>query len=356
MIKPFYECNPAVLSAAQAVLQKPESVKLLEYSNPFGTRRQLQAAEKWFRYLGMTPAESQILLTAGAQNALSVAMMSLFRAGDKIAVDEFTYTNFKGLANFLHIQLVPVDADNFGMKPEALLQTCKNAEIKGIYLMPSCSNPTGIFMPLQRREKLAAIVWQFHLLIIEDDIYSFLDSSHTQSFFSILPEQTIHICSLSKSLCTGLRVAFLTFPEKYRETLETGILDINLKTVSLNAEIIAELIDSGEAMQITQKKISLAKRRNQIFQSVFKPSVQYDLPRFYHWIPLPHHLTSVEAEIQAAKKGVHILGSHRFAIKSDSDEGFIRVSIVSPDTETELKNGLLILKSALEQKSTEFFV
>ena len=356
MIKPFYECNPAVLSAAQAVLQKPEAVKLLEYSNPFGTRRQLQAAAKWFRYLGITPAEDQIFLTAGAQNALSVAMMSLFRAGDKIAVDHFTYTNFKGLANFLHIQLVPVNTDNFGMNPEALLQTCKNTEVKGVYLMPSCSNPTGIFMPLQRREKLAEIVEQFHLLIIEDDIYSFLDSSHTQSFFSILPEQTIYICSLSKSLCAGLRVAFLSFPEKYRETLETGILDINLKTVSLNAEIIAELIDSGEAMQITQKKISLAKRRNQIFQSVFKPLVQDDFPRFYHWIPLPHHLTSVEAEIQAAKKGVHILGSHRFAIKSDSDEGFIRVSIVSPDTETELKNGLLILKSVLEQKSTEFFV
>ena len=50
MIKPFYECNPAVLSAAQTVLQKPEAVKLLEYSNPFGTRRQLQAAAKWFRY------------------------------------------------------------------------------------------------------------------------------------------------------------------------------------------------------------------------------------------------------------------------------------------------------------------
>ena len=161
MIKPFYECNPAVLSAAQAVLQKPESVKLLEYSNPFGTRRQLQAAAKWFRYLGMTPAESQILLTAGAQNALSVAMMSLFRAGDKIAVDEFTYTNFKGLANFLHIQLVPVDADNFGMKPEALLQTCKNAEIKGIYLMPSCSNPTGIFMPLSVGKSLQRLFGSF---------------------------------------------------------------------------------------------------------------------------------------------------------------------------------------------------
>ena len=89
--------------------------------------------------------------------------------------------------------------------------------------MPSCSNPTGIFMPLQRREKLAEIVEQFHLLIIEDDIYSFLDSSHTQSFFSILPEQTIHICSLSKSLCAGLRVGvFLLFLKSIGKTLKPG--------------------------------------------------------------------------------------------------------------------------------------
>ncbi len=88
-------------------------------------------------------------------------MMSLFRAGDKIAVDHFTYTNFKGLANFLHIQLVPVNADNFGMNPEALLQTCKNTEVKGVYLMPSCSNPTGIFMPLQRRKNLQRLLSSF---------------------------------------------------------------------------------------------------------------------------------------------------------------------------------------------------
>ena len=120
----------------------------------------------------------------------------------------------------------------------------KNTVIKGVYLMPTCSNPTIVYMPLQRRQKIACLAEQFPLLIIEDDIYSFLDPYHTASFFSILPKQTIHICSLSKSLCAGLRVAFLVFPLAYREILATGILDINLKTVSLNAEAISALIET----------------------------------------------------------------------------------------------------------------
>ena len=92
-------------------------------------------------------AKDNILLSAGAQNALSVVLISLFNSGDKIAVDDYTYTNFKELAHFLHIQLIAVSADESGMSPDALAQVCKNTEVKGIYLMPTCSNPTGIFMP-----------------------------------------------------------------------------------------------------------------------------------------------------------------------------------------------------------------
>ena len=103
MIKPFYECNQSVLSAAKNVLNTPDNIRLFEYSNPLGTERQIKAARKWLHHFGIDAAKKNILLSAGAQNALSVVLISMFNAGDKIAVDSFTYTNFKGLANFLHI-------------------------------------------------------------------------------------------------------------------------------------------------------------------------------------------------------------------------------------------------------------
>ncbi len=330
MIKPLYECNQSILN--------------------------VKAALKWLHHFGIDTTKENILLSAGAQNALSVILISLFKAGDKIAVDAFTYTNFKKLANFLHIQLIAIETDEYGMSPASLLQICKNTEIKGIYLMPTCSNPTSIFMPAVRRQEIADIVYKFHLLLIEDDIYSFLDPSDIKSFFSILPEQTIHICSISKSLCAGLRVAFFTFPAKYKEALVAGILNINLKTVSLNSEIVAELIENGTAFQIVRQKILLAQQRNKIYKTVFDVYEKDNIARFFYWLPIPERFTSEEIEILALQKGVHILGSHRFAMQSNQKSSYIRVSITSPDTENDLRKGLLILKNIFEDNTVNFLV
>ena len=355
MIKPFYETNKLILDVSKSIMAKAEAVKLLEYSSPLGTDRQLHAAVQWLRKYNINASKNNTMIVAGAQNALSVILISLFKAGDKIAVDEFTYTNFKGLANLLHIQLITVEADHYGMKPEALVSICKNSDIRGIYLMPTCSNPTGVFMPQNRREELANIILQYDMLLIEDDIYSFLAPENAKPFFSMLPERTLHICSLSKSLCAGLRVAFMAFPEQYSEMLVSGMLNINLKTVSLNAEIIAELIESGIADRIIQEKINLAQRRNQIYKNFF-PIYDDNIARFFHWVKLPVGLTSEEAEILALQKGIHILGSHRFAMGSHCGSSYVRLSIASPDSETDLSYALKTLKEIFEQQKVTILV
>lgn len=342
MIKPFYETDSVVRDAARAVLERQDACRLFEYSSPLGTERQLDAARLWLRKLGTEADEDRLMIVAGAQNALSVILISLFKAGDKIAVDEFTYTNFKSLANLLQIQLIAVEGDDCGMLPEALNTLCRNTALRGIYLMPACSNPTGIFMPQSRREELAEVIGRYQLLVIEDDIYSFLAPARTESFYSLLPENTFHICSISKSLCAGLRVAFLAFPEAFREPLISGMLCINLKTVSLNAEIIAELILSGEADRVAGEKLVLAKRRGRSFERYF-PVEKGDIPRFFHWVRLPQGLGSQEAELLALRRGLHILGSHRFAMGKHNSPAYIRASIVSPRSEAELERGLKLL-------------
>lgn len=350
MIKPFYETDSVVRDAARAILERQDACRLFEYSSPLGTERQLHAARRWLQKLGTDVDESNLMIVAGAQNALSVILISLFKAGDKIAVDEFTYTNFKSLANLLQIQLIAVEGDDCGMLPNALNSLCKNTGLRGIYLMPACSNPTGTFMPQSRRAELAEIIKRHRLVVIEDDIYSFLTPAQTKSFYSLLPENTLHICSISKSLCAGLRVAFLAFPGQFREPLISGMLCINLKTVSLNAEIIAELIMSGRADQVTGEKIALAERRNRIFQKYF-PVEKGDIPRFFHWVRLPGVLGSQEAELLALHKGLHILGSHRFAMGKQDPSMYVRLSIVSPQSEAELERGLKLLQEIMQDSS-----
>ncbi|MCI9073443.1 MAG: PLP-dependent aminotransferase family protein [Lachnospiraceae bacterium] len=347
MIKPFYETNCRVLEAARSVLGRRDSRRLFEYGDPLGTERQLSAARLWLEKRGAPVEGDNLMIVAGAQNALSVILLSLFRAGDKIAVDEYTYTNFRRLAGLLQIQLVAVEADSRGMRPEALDALCRHGGVKGIYLMPTCSNPTGLCMSRDRRMELAETVRRYRLLVIEDDIYSFLAPADFQSFFSMAPKNTVHICSLSKSLCAGLRVAYLAFPEQYRETLVSGMLSVNLKTVSLNAEIIAQLIISGEADRIVEEKISLAHARNKIFRNYFPGGPEEVIPRFFHWVRLPGDMTSHEAELLALQKGIHILGSHRFAMGNRDPAHHVRLSIVSPRSEAELEEALGTLRELL---------
>lgn len=62
-----------------------------------------------------------------------------------------------------------------------------------------------------------------------------------------------------------------------------------------------------------------------------------------------------EAEVLALQKGVHVLGSHRFAMSGENKSSFVRVPIASPDMETELRKGLR-RRQMLEKGRVRFFV
>ena len=65
-----------------------------------------------------------------------------------------------------------------------------------------------------------------------------------------------------------------------------------------------------------------------MFRTIFPSSETDNIERFFHWLPLPAHLTSEELELLALQKGIHVLGSHRFAMQNENRSSYVRVSIV----------------------------
>ena len=347
MIEPFYQVNATILEAARTVLERPEATRLLEYGQAAGNSHQLTAAEAWLRRFHVQARPDNLLIAAGSQNALAVSLISLFKAGDKIAVDPYTYPNFIGLASFLHIQLVAVEGDEDGMKPQALDTLCRQSGISGVYLMPSCSNPMGIVMPMERREALARVIERHGLILVEDDAYAFLLPREFRPLAAAIPDRTVYICGTSKSLCAGLRVAFLAFPEAFRAHLASGVTTINLKTVSFNAEIIAQLILDGRAEEIVERKKALAAERAAVYQRVFPHDD--GRPAFFKWLPLPEGMDGDRLEQAARERGVHLLASRRFAVGARRPEAFARLAISPPQSEEELSRGLRTVKELIEE-------
>jgi len=349
---PFYEHNVRVSEVAFEILKAPSSHTLFEYSYPLGTPRQQEAARRWISNFGMDVPRENIYLASGAQNALALVLTSLFNSGDKIATDSFTYPNFIGLANMLNIQLVGLKGDENGMLPCALEQACKNSKLSGIYLMPSCANPTNIVIGSKRRTEIAEIIKKYGLILIEDDPYAFLSDSTQQPISEKIPEQSVYINSLSKSLSAGLRVAYMSFPDRMRKQMESAVYNVNMKTPSLNVEIATEMIFSGSCQEIAYSKKEAGLKRNEIFSHYFPEVHSGDIKStFFKWLYLPKGCTGRTFELMCREKGVNVYGSERFCVSESFDVNAVRLSISSPPGIDVLNKGLEIVREVYDNMS-----
>lgn len=345
IIKPLDSLNHYTLSAIKTVLARND-LSLLDYSYPTGTPYQKAAAQKWLATFHIDAPLTQISITSGAQTALTVILVSLFQAGDKIITDHYTYSNFIELANMLQIRLIPVAGDAHGILPDALEAQCRLQHPQGIYLVPNFHNPTGTTMDIDRKKSLAKFIQKYQLTVIEDDIYAFLHETPVLPMAYFVPEQTCYICSLSKSLCSGLRVAYLTYPEKFAQNIHRGIFNIHVKAPSINSEAAGELIFSGIAHTIVAQKRKEASLRANIFLRYF-PEIAPDTIGFSAWLPLPEAYYEKDFEKLARQKNIQVYHSKRFLVGEADSRQFLRIALSSPDSVQELEQGLSALYQIL---------
>lgn len=348
----FEQCNSMILDTSKKVMKKNYLEQLFNYNDPTGIPHQKVAGLNWMESFGIHADTDHLAIVSGAQNALAITLSALFEPGNRIAVDFYTYSNFIELSKMFHIQLVPILGDNHGMLPDELENQCRLNEIHGIFLMPSCSNPTTIIISDARKKELADIIKKYNLIVIEDDIHAFLTANiiadYKHPMFQLLPEQTVYICRTSKSICSGLRVAYMVFGDKFKEKILRAIFNINVKTSSLNGEIITELILSGKANEIAFKKKKLAQSVNQIYEEYFPeaPNIGHPLS-FFRWLPISKNMNTHDLESNLLKKGIRVFHSDRFLSGSSKPDKFLRVALASTNSLDELKMGLEILKTQL---------
>jgi 2-aminoadipate transaminase len=109
---------------------------------------------------------------------------------------------------------VPVDHD--GMNTEFLNQEVNRLKgsgkrVKGVYVIPSFQNPTGVTLSLNRRQHLLQLAEEHDLIIFEDDPYGDLrfEGERLPSLKSLDQDgRVIHLRSLSKIFTPGMRLGW----------------------------------------------------------------------------------------------------------------------------------------------------
>jgi DNA-binding transcriptional MocR family regulator len=203
-----------------------------------------------------------------------------------------------------------------------------------------------------RKQELATVIRKHRLILIEDDIHAFLTagiiSDYQQPMFNLLPEQSVYICGTSKSICSGLRVAYMVYGDAFRKKILQAIFNINVKTSSLDAEVITELILSGKAHEIVSQKQQLAQSANDIYSKYFPQKELNGHPlSFYRWLSIAEHNNALQLEADLKKHGIRVFHSDRFLSGPTTSNKYVRIALSSTSSLDELKIGLERLKQYL---------
>jgi Transcriptional regulators containing a DNA-binding HTH domain and an aminotransferase domain (MocR family) and their eukaryotic orthologs len=297
---------------------------------------------------GIAVDADHVIITAGAQHALNCIFSSIYKPGDRIAVDTLTYPGVKTAARLCGIHLEAVDTDEEGMIPQALSVVCSRHTIKGIYTAAVMQNPTNTTMSSQRRIALANMIEKNNLILVEDDLYRFLSDEKTSTLSQLLPEQSIYIAGISKAFYCGLRISFIAAPKSLCNRIAQAVVDTQWMAPAFNAEIACECILSGTADKIIlQKRAELRKRAALLKEKLSGYTFRYVPDSMFVWLKLPDYWTSREFEKTAGENRLNVISSEKFAVGNTAPPNYIRISLSGADSLEEFENGLGILLKLL---------
>ncbi len=166
------------------------------------------------------------------------------------------------------------------------------------------------------------------------------------SFYDLLDHNSVYICGMTKSLCPGLRIAYMAFSRKYRKNILNAILNVNIKTSSLDAEIISQLVLNGDGYKIASKKKKMTKEACDIYYQYFDD--KYHNVSYYIWLKINCDKPMEVLENELLALGVRVYHSDRFKVKVTNNDHYLRISLCSCENNKKLKKGLEILKHYLD--------
>lgn len=208
---------PTPMNIKQAAIQSIEKDQSF-YSHSRGVLELREAISHYLKrkYQLTYSAEEEIIVTAGATEALYLCLTGLLNPGDQVLVVDPSYVIYHSQIVLAGGETIPIDVSESGFKltPSQLENAlATNQRVKAlVFNFPT--NPTGVTYSREEIEALASVIQAHELFVIADEVYSeFSYESDHVSIASFIPENTLLINGASKShAMTGWRSAFLAGP------------------------------------------------------------------------------------------------------------------------------------------------
>lgn len=298
---------------------------------------------------------SDVLITSGAQSALTTALRALAVPGSPVLVESPTYPGMLAVARAAGLRPVPVPVDADGVRTDLLADAFEATRARVFVCQPLFHNPTATVLSPQRRGEVVEIARAAGAFVIEDDFARRLVHSDSPLLQPAMAADdpdgvVVHVRSLTKAASPSLRVGALTARGPAYERLRAVQAVDSLFVPRPLQETALELVGSpawarhlrtlGDALR-DRRLVLLKALANTELAPANSPKGGYHL-----WLRLPDGSNDRAVAAAALRRGVAITAGTPY-FTAEPPAPHLRLSYVCTTGTAQLEEGVQRLQQAL---------
>lgn len=298
--------------------------RALQYQPPLGRLKEQVVSLMALR--GVTCTESQVFLTAGAQQGMNLLVRLLLDPGSTVVLEERAYSGFQQVLEPYNPRVLTVPSDlSTGMEVAALERLLANGERPAlVYAISDGHNPLGVSMSLEKRRRLVALARTHGIPIIEDDAYGFLsyEDRAPPPLRALDDRWVFYVGTFSKILAPALRTGWLIVPEELTARLSVVKESTDLDTTTLAQRGISAYLETGTLdAHLSELRRQYRARRDAMVSALrehFPREARFATPSagMFVWVDLPGEVDTARLLARAVEvERVAFLPGQAFWVK-----------------------------------------
>jgi 2-aminoadipate transaminase len=241
-------------------------------------------------------AADDVVVTAGAQQALDLVTRALVERGDGVAVADPAYVGALQVLRLAGARVHAVPADAGGLAVDVLADRLRRGlRLRAVYTVSDLHNPTGVTLDAERRRALADLADHHGFTVIDDDPYGELRWTGTRPpALRTLTDRVVTLGSFSKIMAPGLRLGYLTGPAPLVADVVVIKQAADLHTASLGQRLVHEVVADGAflADHLTRLRTTYRRRAEALAGALTRHlggDIRFDRPDggLFLWAELP---------------------------------------------------------------------
>lgn len=263
--------------SAMRVLQNAST---LQYSTSTGLESLKEKIAQIYCDEGFKTSVDNIMITSGSQQALDI--IARFYSDTSITIESPSYLGAMNVFDLNNLHQEAISLQNDGIELELFGKSFKDT--KFCYLIPDFQNPTGYTYSKIKRVEVANIVKKYDGIVIEDSPYSSLYfEKKNNSISQLVPNNSFHLGSFSKTLAPALRIGWIRANKKLLEPLIAYKEVMDLHTNGLSQHILNDYLLDVDQYNTHLKQLRKSYRKKmQLFCGFLDeilPQFEYEKPK-----------------------------------------------------------------------------